>query len=63
MTIDETQPRRRPTAGAIDAEVRGAVADALELAAGNNRADQDLAGDLGMGLIGGLPYRCSTRSR
>ena len=55
MKRDDT--RQRPTAEQIDAEVRGAVAEALEIAQADVRADQQLDADLGVDSLGMIQIR------
>jgi acyl carrier protein len=46
--IDDVQPTR----AAIDAQVRGVIAETLELPAGSIRPDQELDADLGVDSLG-----------
>ena len=55
MSTDDT--REQPPAAQVEAEVRTAVADALEIAPGDVRADQQLDADLGVDSLGMIQIR------
>jgi acyl carrier protein len=55
MHVDDA--REQPTAEEIEAEVRNAVADALEVAPGDVRPDLELDGDLGVDSLGMIQIR------